>query len=252
MTTGYAYDQGWAEERERLAGMAGLWDPGTQALLAELGVGGRVLEIGGGGGALVRWLGERADSVLATDIDIRFLEELASDKVEVRTHDIRTDPLPENEFDFIHTRLVLEHLPERRQVVDRLLAALKPGGTVVIEDYDWTGFGFLVGAATEDIAEAVLDFMAEAGFEANYGRQVVLDLADAGFTEVRGEARARVIDAASPGFPFFHLSFEALKPQLVATGRLTQERADEASAQIGADDVRLLTPLLVAGIGRKP
>jgi hypothetical protein len=38
----------------------------------------------------------------------------------------------------------------------------------------------------------------------------------------------------------------------VETGRLTQERADEASAQIGADDVRLITPLLVAGIGRKP
>jgi len=250
--TGYAYDQGWAEERERLAGMEGLWDPGTQALLAELGAGGRALEIGGGGGGIVRWLAERCDHVLVTDIDTRFLDELASDTVEVRHHDIRTDPLPEAEFDLIHSRLVLEHLPERREIIDRLVAALRPGGTLVIEDYDWTGFGFFGEQDSADVTEAVLGFMTEHGFEAYYGRQVVLDFLDAGLTDVRGEARARVIDAASPGYPFFRLSYEALKPQLVAAGRLTQERADEASAEIAADDVRLITPLLVAGIGRKP
>jgi SAM-dependent methyltransferase len=252
VSTGYAYDQGWAEERARLAGMASLWDPGTQALLTELGVGGHVLEVGGGGGALVSWLAERAERVLATDIDTRFLDELASDTVEVRRHDIRTDPLPEHAFDLIHSRLVLEHLPERRDVLTALVKALKPGGTLVVEDYDWTGTEFFTADDTTDITEAVMGFMAEAGFEQNYGRRVVGDLLDAGLTEVRGEARARVIDARSPGFPFFSLSFEALKPQLVATGRLTQERADEASAQIGAADVQLLTPLMIAGIGVKP
>jgi SAM-dependent methyltransferase len=248
---GYAYDQSWTEERQRIAGMEGLWDPGSQALLDEVGVRGRVLEVGGGGGTMAAWLAERADSVLVTDIDTRFLDELASDKVEVRHHDIRTDSLPENEFDLIHSRLVLEHLPERREIIDRLVAALKPGGALVIEDYDWTGFGFFGEQDSADVTEAVLGFMTEHGFEAYYGRQVVLDFIDAGLTDVRGEARARVIDASSPGYPFFRLSFEALKPQLVEAGRLTQERADEASEQIGADDVRLITPLLVAGIGRK-
>ncbi len=231
--------------------MESLWDPGSQALLAELGVSGRVLELGGGGGTMAAWLAERADHVLVTDIDTRFLDELASDKVEVREHDIRTDPLGEGEFDLIHSRLVLEHLPERREVLTKLTAALAPGGTIVIEDYDWTGFEFLGAADMDGIAQAVLDFMTEAGFEAYYGRRLVGDLADCGLTDVRGEARARVIDSDSPGYPFFQLSLEALKAQLVESGRITQEQADSASAQVGAGDLRLLTPLLVAGIGVK-
>jgi SAM-dependent methyltransferase len=248
--SGYAYDQSFSEERERLAGMAALWDPGTQALLTEIGVGGRVLEVGGGGGALVSWLAEHSEHLLVTDIDTRFLEELASERVEVRRHDIRTDPVPEGEFDLIHSRLVLEHLPERREILTRLVAALKPGGTIVIEDYDWTPFGFLGGEDMPDVTEALFGFMAEAGFEANYGRRLVDDLADCGLADVRGEARARIIDEGAPGYAFFTLSYESLKPQLVATGRLTQERADEASLQIG-ETGRLITPLLVAGIGRK-
>ena len=55
---GYVYDQGFAEERDRLAGIEALWDPGTQRLLAELGAGpgARVLEAGAGGGSVVEWL----------------------------------------------------------------------------------------------------------------------------------------------------------------------------------------------------
>ena len=33
MATGYLYDQGWHDERARLAGIEALWDTGTQALL---------------------------------------------------------------------------------------------------------------------------------------------------------------------------------------------------------------------------
>ena len=248
--SGYVYDQSFAEERERLAGMASLWDPGTQALLAELGVGGRALEIGGGAGTMVSWLGEHCEHVLVTDIDTRFLEPLASETVEVRRHDVRTDALDEAAFDLIHARLVLEHLPERREILSKLVAALRPGGTIVIEDYDWSSFAFLGVEDMPDVTDALFGFMAEAGFETNYGRRVVDDLVDCGL-QARGEARARVIEPSHPGFAFFRLSFEALRPQLVATGRLTQERADEAAAAI-ARTTRLITPLMIAGIGSKP
>src|SRR4051812_39547860 len=139
--TGYAYDQAWAEERARLAGIEALWDPGTQALLERIGVGpqSRCLEVGGGGGTLVAWLAARAGHVLATDIDPRFLEPLAGPTVEVRRHDCTTDPLPQDAFDLIHTRLVLEHLPSRDDVLDRLRAAVRPGGGVAGEAQDGAG-----------------------------------------------------------------------------------------------------------------
>ena len=119
-----------------------MWDPGSQAVLDALGIaaGWRCLEVGAGGGSLVQWMAGRGATVTAIDIDTRFLEQLAGDTVELRRMDIRTDELPQREFDLVHARLVLEHLTERRSILDRLAAALRPGGWLVIEDYDWTGF----------------------------------------------------------------------------------------------------------------
>jgi len=48
--------------------------------------------------------------------------------MEIRRHNIVSDPLPDAAFDLIHARLVLIHIPEREKVLARLVAALKPGG----------------------------------------------------------------------------------------------------------------------------
>src|SRR3954451_7538325 len=101
MTRDYVLDQGFGEERARLSGMEALWDPGSQALLDELGIGRgwKCLEVGAGGGSLMEWMADRGASVLAVDIDTRFVESLASDTIQVRRMDIRTDELPASEFD---------------------------------------------------------------------------------------------------------------------------------------------------------
>jgi SAM-dependent methyltransferase len=253
----YVYGADFAEERARLAGIERLWDSGTFALLAELGVtaGWQCLEVGAGGGSVVEWLAARVGAsgrVLAMDIDTQFVEPLASEVVEVLRLDLRTDPLPEAAFDLVHARLLLEHLPDRRELLPKLVAALRPGGTLVVEDYDWTSFGFQTEVADLDhVAHAVLEFMADAGFSPRYGREVTSDLADAGLVDVRGEARARVIDSADPGFAFFRLSFESLKPAVVASGRLSAEEAEEASRALAAPGVRVITPQMIAGIGRR-
>jgi SAM-dependent methyltransferase len=253
MTRDYVYDQGFGEERKRIAGMEALWDPGSQALLAELGIGRgwKCLEVGAGGGSLVEWMASRGAAVLAIDIDTRFVENLASDSVEVRRMDIRTDELPVFEFDLVHARLVLEHLSDRTQILARLAGTLRPGGWIVIEDYDWSCFGF--EGDDPDIArvaDAILSFMQQAGFERDYGRRVVPEIAEAGFTEVRGEGRARIIDSTSPGFDFFRLSFESLKDAVVDAGLLSAEETEAASARFG-EDLRVWTPLMMAGIGRR-
>ena len=147
---------------------------------------------------------------------------------------------------------MLEHLSDRTQILDRLAATLRPGGWIVIEDYDWSCFGF--EGDDPDItrvSEAILGFMQKAGFERDYGRRVVTEIADAGFTDVRGEGRVRIIDSTSPGFDFFRLSFESLKKVVVDAGMLTAEEADATSARFG-EDMRVWTPLMMAGIGRRP
>ena len=176
----------------------------------------------------------RGAHVTAIDIDTRFVDQLASDSIEVRRVDIHEDELPQAEFDLVHSRLVLEHLADRRPILDRLVATLRPGGWIVIEDYDWSCFGFEgENPGFSDGAEVILGFMAKARFERDYGRRVVGDMEAAGLTELRGEGRARLIDSSSPGFDFFRLTFESLRGVIMDAGLLSAEEADAASARFG-------------------
>lgn len=254
MTREYVFDQNFAQERTRLGEIESLWDPGSQALLDDIGVSGgwKCLEVGAGGGSLVEWMAGRGATVMAIDIDTRFIEPLASDLVQISRLDVRTDVLPQSEFDVVHSRLVLEHLAERREIIGRLAGALRPGGWLVIEDFDWTCYG---NVGSDDglfdrVTEALLRFMERAGIESRYGRFVVADIAATGLADVRGEGRAFVIDSSSPGFDFLKLSFESLRGAIVDAGLLSTEDTEAAAARFEGE-MRVITPLMVAGMGRR-
>src|SRR5262245_21609319 len=125
----------------RFAALSTLFDGATRRSLLDrrLALGWDCREVGGGGGSIARWLSERvgpAGRVLVTDIDTRFLEPVNLPNLEVLRHDITRDPLPDGAFDLVHTRMVLIHLPSRDDVLERLAAALKPGGWLVCEEFD--------------------------------------------------------------------------------------------------------------------
>jgi ubiquinone/menaquinone biosynthesis C-methylase UbiE len=139
----YLFDNAAEQAGQRFASLEAVFDPWTESQLARTGVGPgwRCLEIGGGGGSIAGWLAERVGAeghVLVTDLDPRYLSGLAARElpnVEVRQHNIVNDPLPDDAFDLIHERLVLIHLAEREAVVRKLVAALRPGGWLVLEDF---------------------------------------------------------------------------------------------------------------------
>src|SRR5947208_12241052 len=137
----YIYDPTTEQERERLGALESVLDPGTIRVFETIGVSKtwRCLEVGGGGGSVTRWLCERVGPeghVVATDLNTRFLEEIEAPNLEVRRHDVVAEPLDENTFDLVHSRDVLEHIPEREAVLDKMVAAVKPGGWLVAEDVD--------------------------------------------------------------------------------------------------------------------
>lgn len=252
---GYVYDQGWADERARLAGLEALWDPGTRALVERLGIGpgDAVLEVGAGGGSIVQYLAASAGRVVAVDLDPRFVAPLASDVVTVQLLDVVRDPLPDGGFDLVHARLLLEHLPAREAVLDKLTAALRPGGWLLVEDYDWTPFGVDPGGELEmRSVDGILQFMTGRGAEINYGRRLTSTLAEHGLVEVAGEGRSHVIDAGHPGYPFFALSFAQLAPAAVAEGTLSADDAAVMGPALSAGTHRIITPTLVAAFGRRP
>ncbi len=117
----YIFDNAAQQASQRFASLETLYDPWTICHLETTGIGPgwQCWEIGAGGGSIARWLGERCGPtghVLVTDIDPRFLTELATldhAPLESQRHDIGSDPLPAQSFDLIHARLVLVHVPAR-------------------------------------------------------------------------------------------------------------------------------------------
>src|SRR5262249_32385304 len=116
----YLLDNAASQAGRRFRALSALYDDATMRYLERCGVraGWNCLEIGGGGGSIAKWLSSRVGPlgrVLVTDLNPRFLDELQESSIEVRTHNIVTDELPDAAFDLIHARLVLMHIPERQQ-----------------------------------------------------------------------------------------------------------------------------------------
>ncbi|WP_232001385.1 bifunctional 2-polyprenyl-6-hydroxyphenol methylase/3-demethylubiquinol 3-O-methyltransferase UbiG [Mycobacterium sp. 1165178.9] len=241
-------------ERARLAGNEALWDPGSQSIFAELGLGPgwHCLEVGAGGGSLVEWMADRGAAVTAVDIDTRFIEHLASDNVDVHCLDIRTDALPPGEFDLVHARLVLQHLRDREQILNQLATTLRPGGSIVVEEFDWTYFGWeTMNPALNATTRAVLDYAEQTGIALNFGRRILHALHQAGLVVVGGQGSVQIIDSACPGFDFFELTIRSMLQPVVEVGAVCELDADAAIARLDRKDLRLHTPMMVTGIGQR-
>ncbi|SMD14848.1 class I SAM-dependent methyltransferase [Lentzea albidocapillata] len=191
--------------------LSSLLDAGTFARVEQLGVsdGWRCLEVGGGGGSVANWLADvvaPAGHVTVTDIDVTRLEE--RDNVTVLEHDVVSNILPGNAFDLVHARLVLFYLPARDLVLRKLRDALRPGGWLVLEEFDCLPLEVLsVGSsgAPEDaklimrVKNALLTVLDHAGAELAWGARVEKALRDAGLNDVSGSREVQEWEGGSAG-----------------------------------------------------
>ena len=143
--TPYVFDQAWQREHDRLQSLERLFDPSSQRHIAARGLttGWRCLEVGCGAGSLALWLADQigpTGSVVATDLDPRFIDASQRANLEVRQHDLMRDPLEAASYDLVHARAVVEHIPDHAAAIRRLVEALKPGGWLVLEDVDFAGW----------------------------------------------------------------------------------------------------------------
>lgn len=130
-------------EQARLRLLEEHHDPLTSSQLDAIGVGEGwdCLDVGAGGGSVTRMLAARVGStgsLLTVDLDTTLLEKLASDRVEVRRHDLMSDPLPDAAFDLVHARLLLMFLSPRLGALQRLVSAVRPGGWIAAIEPDFS------------------------------------------------------------------------------------------------------------------
>jgi 2-polyprenyl-3-methyl-5-hydroxy-6-metoxy-1,4-benzoquinol methylase len=266
--TDYIYDPASADERRRLELLERLNDPATISHFEGIGVGPgwRCLEIGGGSGSVARWLSDRVGSdgkVVATDLDIRFLEEIDAPNVEVRRHDVLEDDLEEGAFDLVHSRFLLEHLPRYRDALKRMVAAVAPGGWVVVEDVDFAGALFgdpaqrpgfppdTIPVAAE-LAARLLAVAPARGIQPELGRHLPALLAEEGLEEVGGEGRTSWLWTGTEQAELGRLSLERVTAVAAEAGVITQEERARYMAVVTEPGIGTFSPLRFGAWGRRP
>jgi SAM-dependent methyltransferase len=255
-TDRYLFTNDWADARHRLNLLEEVFDPGTIRHLEHLGVssGWRCLEVGAGAGSIAVWLSTRVGSagrVLATDSNISLLEPVKLPNLDVQRHDIRTDDVPGKSFDLIHTRALLCHLPERERVLDRIVASLKPGGWLLIEEPDFVSEHLV---STDTNAQALFRKITDAkaqldksrGFDAYYGRRVFDALRRRGMCKVAAEGRAPITAGASPMARFWTVSLMQIHGAFVAAGEVTDNDLRAYTDLLADPSNVLMWPVMVA------
>jgi SAM-dependent methyltransferase len=264
--TGYVFDNSWERERERLAGLEAANDPDTTRHLEALGVspGWRCLEIGAGAGSIAQWLCKRvapSGKVVATDLDVRFLEALSEPGLDVRRHNLITDELPEDEFDLIHGRFLIEHLPDPDQIVKKLVSALKPGGWILLEDADFSPFTsepprvIVYPEASDTVVKvwrSALELMRRVGYNDEYGRKLPTDMIAAGLVDVGAEVNTHFRWGGSPGSAAPVGTLERFREELTGSGAATDEEIDTAIGVISDPERAGTGPVIVRAWGRRP
>ena len=254
-----------AAERRRLELLEARYDPLTFRRLAAVGVasGWACLEVGAGAGSVVRWLAGRVGRtgrVVATDLDPRFLGDKlgpTSSTVEVRRHDIRTDPLEEGTFDFVHCRALLCHLDDPAAALHRMTTALRPGGWLLVENADYATFdaatsehpaapawsGAALRVARSLVTSGVLDPM--------LGRRLPGLLAGLGLSDQGHEGIVRVHRGRTPAAEFFLQSIDSIRARPVVGFDLPDADREDLRAGLLDPSFSFVDAVSYAAWGRK-
>ena len=259
---GYLLSNDAPEAMDRFTAFAALFDPSTFRHLDGLGLapGWRCWEVGAGGTTVVAHLSERvgpAGHVLATDINLSWATGAAGPNVEVMEHDVTAAPPPGAPFDLVHARLVLVHVPARDVALANMVAALRPGGVLLVEDADpaLQPRSCLEETGPEEVLANRLRrgfraLLAERGVDLAYGRTLPRRLREAGLVDVAADAAFPVSDPACN-----HLeaaTIHLVREQILDHGIATEAEIGQHLAAVAAGRLDLTQPPMISCWGRRP
>jgi SAM-dependent methyltransferase len=260
----YAFANARDIQRERLRLLSELLDAGTFRLLRERGVmtGWRCLEVGAGGGSVAGWLCGvvgPSGSVLATDLDTSVLREFQLDNLQVLTHDLLVDDLTEGEFDLVHARLLLAWLAEPQRGLERMVATLKAGGCLLVEEMDFHTVvpdPRLDRASSELFSRAIeahhLVLARHHSFDPFYGRRLAGALTAAGLADVSSEGRVSMWHGGGPGGAAWQLTFVQLREPMIETGLITAADFESIIELCGNPKLSFMSQVTMAAWGCRP
>jgi SAM-dependent methyltransferase len=259
---GYLLDNRRPEAGQRFAALAELFDPWTFRHLDDVGLGEgwRCWEVGAGGVSVPQGLAERVGTsgrVLATDIDVSWVEPAAGGALEIRRHDVTRDPPPAETFDLVHARLVLVHLTDRAAALRVMIDALRPGGWLVLEDADPA----LQPLACPDergpaeqlanrLRTQIRTLLAQHGADLAYGRTLPRLLRESDLTDVHAEAYFPIASRACAILEA--ATIHHVRDQLLAAELATPAQIETHLTNLTRGELDLMLAPMITAWGRKP
>jgi SAM-dependent methyltransferase len=235
-------------ELERLQLQSRVWEPAGQHLLLRLGDGsGRhALDVGCGAMGWLRilseWVGP-SGRIVGTDIDESLLGAARSflagegiSNVELVVDDLFKSTLEPQSFDLVHARFVIAPLGRGREQADSYVRLVRPGGLLVLEEWDLGSWHFNPPApAAQRLIHLLSEIFATLGGEA--GRGLPHLLREVGIEEP--EIDAHVI-ALKPAHPYLRLP---LQFSVALESRLLESLSEDKLASLrGEAETELAEP----------
>ena len=185
-------------DRSRLDRIVEIFRPTTTALLdcVDIRPGMACLDVGCGTGGVAFDLARRvgpAGRVVGLDMDDLRIEEcrreavaLKIPNVEFRLTDIRTGSDPVPEFDLVYSRMLLDHVAHPAKVLGTMYGMLKPGGKLVAECSDYSGwYCYPALAAFDRAVELASEERKRTGGFPDIGARLPVLFLEAGLVDVR-------------------------------------------------------------------
>ncbi|MEO1697960.1 MAG: methyltransferase domain-containing protein [Planctomycetota bacterium] len=255
------------EELDRLGYQARIWRDSALRALDRAGVkeGSRVLDLGSGPGFVTEEIrahvGETG-SVVALDPSPRWHKVLrqrfeGAPNVTLVESSVEDADLAEGTFDAVFSRWVFSFLPDLDGVATKVLRALRPGGALVVQDYNHDGIGvFPPSPGFEAVVRATRDYYARGGGDAWVVGSLPAILSRAGFEGVECLPEVRCGGPDSDVFGWADAFFPRFSSTYVDEGLMTAEERDrfleEWSARRAEPGTLFFSPIVADVVGRRP
>lgn len=254
---GFAGQAPWSEQ---------LFDDISRRCLADLGVeaGWRCLEVGAGDGAIARWLAQRvatSGEVVVTDADPALLHmQPVPDNLEIRAIDFADAAIEVAAYDLVHARERLGRSSRPLAALRELAAAVRPGGWLCVEEYDFSAFGALDDAQSgapgfEHDTRACLDALRTQGvLDTRCGRHLPGLLRELHFAKTGLSARVLIGEGGEHPLGRWCASMfrSPALDGLVERGVLAGESVARVQALVDTPGLGLMGPVLVSAWGQRP
>jgi SAM-dependent methyltransferase len=192
--TGYAIEGGWAG-KQRLDLLAAVMQPYTTWLFDRVGVvrGSSCLDVGCGGGHVSRDLARRVGTegrVVGVDLDPEVIALARADAQREGVTNVLFEvgdaaALKPGDYDVAYSRFLLSHVPSPAVVLRSIAGALRPGGTVILEDTDFrASFCYPECAAYGRYVQLYRETVSRFGGDADIGPALPALLRSAGVKDI--------------------------------------------------------------------